>query len=324
MKRVLLTGGTGFVGANLARRLLRDGHAVHLLVGAGHRTWRLADVLGSLVRHEADLRDADAVSRAVAAARPDWVFHLAAHGAYSWQTDARAIMATNVLGTVHLVEACRQTGFEVFVNTGSSAEYGWKDHAPAEDDWLEPNSAYAVAKASATLFCQQVAHAARLHLPTVRLYSVYGPYEEPNRFLPALVVYGLEGTYPPLADPDIARDYVHIEDVLDAYLRLATNPPAGPGAVYNLGTGVQTTLRQAVETAAGVFRYRAGPAWGSMPNRGWDTTVWVADASKARRELGWQPRVAFADGLRAFRDWFEQHPELLAHYRTALQRSRAG
>src|SRR6516162_75124 len=64
MKRVLITGGTGFVGANLARRLLRDGHAVHLIVGAGHRTWRLADVLAEVVRHEADLRDADAVRRA--------------------------------------------------------------------------------------------------------------------------------------------------------------------------------------------------------------------------------------------------------------------
>jgi nucleoside-diphosphate-sugar epimerase len=323
MKRVLITGGTGFVGANLARRLLADGHAVHLLVGAGHRTWRLADVLDSLTRHEADLRDADAVCRAVAAVRPEWVFHLAAHGAYSWQTDARAIMATNVLGTVHLVEACRQIGFEVFVNTGSSAEYGWKDHAPAEDEGLEPNSAYAVAKASATLFCRQVARAARLSIPTLRLYSVYGPYEEPNRFLPALVVYGLEGAYPPLADPDIARDYIHVNDVTDAYLRLAVNPPADPGAVYNLGTGVQTTLRQAAEAAAGVFRYRGEPAWGSMPNRRWDTTVWVADARKARRELGWAPRTPFAGGLRAFRAWFEEHPELLAHYRAALRPPRA-
>ena len=323
MKRVLITGGTGFVGANLARRLLGDGHAVHLLVGAGHRTWRLAGVLAEVVRHEADLRDAGAVRRAVAAVRPDWVFHLAAHGAYSWQTDARAIVATNVLGTVHLVEACRRTGFEVFVNTGSSSEYGWKDHAPAEDEGLEPNSAYAVAKASATLFCRQAARAARLSIPTLRLYSVYGPYEEPNRFLPALVVHGLEGTYPPLAAPDVARDYVHVEDVVDAYLRLAGNPPADPGAVYNLGTGVQTTLRQAVEAAAGLFRYRGEPAWGSMPNRGWDTTVWVADARKARRELGWEPRFTLADGLRAFRAWFETHPELLAHYRAALQRPRA-
>jgi UDP-glucose 4-epimerase len=323
MKRVLITGGTGFVGANLARRLLGDGHAVHLLVGAGHRTWRLAGVLAEVVRHEADLRDAGAVQRAVAAVRPDWVFHLAAHGAYSWQTDARAIVATNVLGTVHLVEACRQTGFEVLVNTGSSSEYGWKDHAPAEDEGLEPNSAYAVAKASATLFCRQAARAARLNIPTLRLYSVYGPYEEPNRFLPALVVHGLEGTYPPLADPDVARDYVHVDDVVDAYLRLAGNPPADPGAVYNLGTGVQTTLCQAVEAAAGLFRYRGEPAWGSMPNRGWDTTVWVADARKARRELGWEPRFTLADGLRAFRAWFEAHPELLAHYRAALRRSRA-
>src|ERR1700739_2053733 len=105
MKRVLITGGTGFVGAHLARHLLADRHRRH------PRTGPLAAVLDSPPRHEPAVRDADAVRRAVAAVRPDWVFHLAAHGAYSWQTDAHAIMATNVLGTVNLVEACRQTGF---------------------------------------------------------------------------------------------------------------------------------------------------------------------------------------------------------------------
>jgi nucleoside-diphosphate-sugar epimerase len=323
VKRVLLTGATGFVGANLARRLLRDGHEVHLLVSARHRTWRLSDVLADVRRHQADLRDGAAVGRAVAAVRPDWVFHLAAHGAYSWQTDVRGIVETNVLGTVHLVEACLQTGFEVLVNTGSSSEYGWKDHAPAENEWLEPNSPYAVGKAFGTLFCVQTARAHRVKMPTLRLYSIYGPYEEPNRFLPALVVHGLEGHHPPLANPEISRDYVYIDDTIDAYLRLAAAPLSDHGAVYNLGTGVQTTLRQAVKLAGGVFAYREKPAWGSMPDRRWDTTVWVANSCKLRAELGWQPGFGLADGLRAFRAWFVDHPELLAFYRTALKAPRA-
>jgi nucleoside-diphosphate-sugar epimerase len=323
MKRVLLTGGTGFVGANLARRLVRDGHDVHLLVSAGHSPWRVRDLLDCVTRHTADLRDEAGVRRAVAAARPDWVFHLAVHGAYSWQTDVRAIVVTNVLGTVNLVQACLATGFEVLVNTGSSSEYGWKDHAPPETEHLEPNSCYAVAKASATLFCRQTAQATKRVIPTLRLYSIYGPYEEPNRFLPALVVQGLAGRFPPLANPAVARDYVHVGDAVEAYLLAATRRHADPGAVYNLGSGVQSTLRQVVEAATPLFPYTAVPVWGSFPDRRWDTTVWVADGRKIRRELGWEPRVSLADGIQSFRDWFQVHPKLLAYYRSALSGRKA-
>src|SRR5262249_24369371 len=149
--------------------------------------------------HEAPLEDPAAVVRRV---RPEWVFHLAAHGAYSSQTDVRQILQTNVLGTAALVEACLETGFEAFVDTGSSSEYGFTDHAPAEDEAPEPNSHYAVAKASATLFCRHTARSRHVHIPTLRLYSVYGPWEEPTRLIPTLLVRGLDGTLPPLVDPD--------------------------------------------------------------------------------------------------------------------------
>src|SRR5262245_45791185 len=96
MKRTLLTGATGFVGANMARRLLHDGHDVHLLVRPAARTWRIDDIRPHVHLHEAPLEDAAAVVRRV---RPEWVFHLAAHGAYSSQTDVRQILQTNVLGT---------------------------------------------------------------------------------------------------------------------------------------------------------------------------------------------------------------------------------
>ncbi len=111
MKRALLTGGTGFVGANLARRLLCDGHEVHLLVRAGHAAWRIEDIRDHLHLHFADLRDRPATARAVSRVGADWVFHLAAYGAYSHQTDVERIFQTNVRGTVHLVQACLKTGF---------------------------------------------------------------------------------------------------------------------------------------------------------------------------------------------------------------------
>lgn len=314
MKRVLITGATGFVGANLTRRLLQDGHQVHLLLRENSNTWRIDEVKHDVAIHEVDLGDRGTLSQVVAGIRPEWVFHLAAHGAYSWQTDLESIVRTNFLSTINLVRASLDAGFEAFVNTGSSSEYGYKDHAPTETEWVEPNSYYAVAKASATLFCRFTAQSHNAHISTLRLYSVYGPYEEPRRLVPALVMAGLQGKLPPLVNPDVARDYIYMDDVLDAYILAASTPRQEPGAVYNVGTGVQTTLRAIVEVARRIMSIEATPEWGSMQNRGWDTNVWVADSRKIRAELGWEPRFTLEQGLEATVHWFRENMPRLPVY----------
>jgi dolichol-phosphate mannosyltransferase len=319
---VLVTGGSGFVGANLVRRLLREGHEVHLLLRGGHQEWRLADVRDAVQVHAADLADADALARLLANVRPDWVFHLATYGAYPAQTDVGQMVETNLTGTINLVEACLRVGVEAFVNTGSSSEYGYKAHAPSETEWLEPNSHYAVTKAAATQYCRYVARARSVRLSTLRLYSVYGPYEEPTRLLPTLAVRGLAGELPPLAEPAIARDFVHVDDVVTAYLLAAACAAQELGAVYNVGTGTQTTLRQAVRVARAVLAIPRAPRWGSMANRRWDTTRWVADNRQARRVLGWQPAYSFEQGFRALVCWFQEHSDLVRWY--AERQSRPG
>lgn len=315
-KRALVTGGTGFVGANLVRRLLEEGHEVRLLVRQGHDAWRLADVSDRIHWIQAGLGDVSGLAALMAEFSPQWVFHLAAHGAYSWQTDTAAIWATNVVGTANLLAACMKVGFEAFVNTGSSSEYGLKDHPPSEDEPVEPNSPYAVAKVAATLYCAHVAQATGAAITTLRLYSVYGPWEEPRRFIPQLVARGMEGRLPPLASPDAARDYVYVDDVCDAYLKVAREARR-PGNVYNVGTGVQTTLREAVDLARRVLSIEQEPRWGSMPNRRWDTNVWVADRSAIEADLGWRPATALQDGLRLTAAWLAVNRAVADRYRAA-------
>ena len=315
MKRVLLTGGTGFVGANLARRLLQLGHEVHLLVRPHHTAWRIEGVQADLRLHEIDLADGERLGNLVRRIGPDWVFHLAVHGAYSWQRDLGQMVRTNILGTMNLVGACVATGFEGFVNTGSSSEYGFKNHAPAETEALEPNSYYAVTKSSATFFCRYTAQSRQLRLPTLRLYSIYGPWEEPGRLLPTLVSRGLEGALPPLADPDTARDYVHVDDAVEAYLLAVSRADQPLGGIYNIGSGVQTSLRELVEVARRMLALSVEPAWGAMPGRSWDTNVWVADNRRAAEVLGWRPKLTIEEGFRRLVAWFEHEPALHERYR---------
>lgn len=346
MKRTLITGATGFVGANLARRLLSEGHQVHLLVRPNHAGWRIDEIADRVKIHQfipGEPRSIEAVFEGV---EPEWVFHLAAHGAYSWQTDVDEIARTNFLFTVHLVEAALKVGFEALVNTGSSSEYGSKDHAPAEDEPVEPNSYYAVTKASATMFCRFAAARHSVNIPTLRLYSVFGPYEEANRLIPNLVAYGLAGRFPVLVDPSTPRDFVFVDDVCDAYLlaagrsaglnrqtdaaaadeesggperkRTVATPGFEYGAIYNVGSGKQTTLKEVVETAREILSIKAEPEFGSMPNRAWDTAVWVSDNRKIARELHWRAKHDLRQGLEKTIEWFKTHPHHLDMYRKKL------
>lgn len=319
MKRVIVTGATGFVGANLTRRLLQDGHEIHLLVRPGYSSWRIEAIRADVHMHVVNFNDPEALSRVVSIIRPEWIFHFAVSGAYASQTDLRRMVQTNIVGTVNLVEACLKTGFEAFVNTGSSSEYGFKDRAASETEWLEPNSYYAVSKASATLFCRYTAQSRKVHIPTLRLYSVYGPYEEPGRLMPTLILHGLRGKLPPLVSPETAHDYIYVEDVNEAYFLAATQPDQELGAVYNVGSGVQTSLREVIEVARKALTITTEPKWNSMPNRLWDTSIWVADNRKLQGKLGWQPRHSFEQGFRKMADWFISNPALLDLYRQKIE-----
>jgi UDP-glucose 4-epimerase len=313
MKRIIITGGTGFVGANLTRRLLSEGCEIHLLVRPGYSVWRIQDIINEISLHIVELQDRETLEATVGEIKPDWVFHLAASGAYSWQTDLSLMVQTNIVGTINLVEACLQSGFDTFVNTGSSSEYGFKPIAPSESEYLEPNSHYAVTKSSASLYCRYTAQSRNVRLYTLRLYSVYGPYEDSRRLMPSLIRCGLRGELPPLVNPDTARDYVYVEDVIKAYLLAAANPDQEPGSVYNIGSGVQTSLREVVQVASQVLGLKIKPKWGTMPQRNWDTNKWVANTQKAQTGLGWQSAFTFGDGFRKMVKWYSVNPEFLVH-----------
>ncbi len=304
-RRVLVTGAGGFIGANLVRRLLADGHEVTGVVRPLGTRWRLDGVAKDMALAEADLGDPGDVEQAFRAARPEWVLHCAAHGAYSWETDFPRMVRSNLLATDNLLRAALDAGCSAFVHAGTSSEYGYKDHPAREDERIEPNSPYAVTKAAAGALCRQVARDSGLPATSLRIYSAYGPWEDPGRLVPKLIAHGRRGELPPLVAPDTARDFVHVEDVTEAFVRAAEAAPPD-GAVFNVCSGRQTSLREIVQVARRVLSVEAEPRWGSTPARSWDTATWVGDPGKAGRELGWEAGHGLEDGLRRTADWMER------------------
>ena len=145
-------------------------------------------------------------------------------------------------------------------------------------------------QASATPFCRLTAQRQGLRMARSGSTRCMGRSRSRTVCCPRSCSGGLDGDLPPLVDPDVARDYVHVDDMCEAYrLAAASHLAPEPGSVYNVGTGIQTKLREVVDVARRALPIAVEPRWGSMPRRGWDTGVWLSDSRRIRAELGWHP-----------------------------------
>ena len=305
--KVFITGAAGFIGANLARHLLQMGCEVHVLLRPQSRTWRLDDILSELNCHAGDLTNKEELSQLVRATRPEYVWHLATYGAYPFQTDARNILETNILGTCNLLTACENLEhLQRLVYMGSSSEYGKKSGAMREDMLLDPATLYGIAKATATMLCVYFHKEKKLPTTVLRPFSVFGPYEEPGRLFPDVVTALLRGQSPRLANPDATRDFVYVDDVLDALL-LAAQAPKVIGEVCNVSSGKETSIRQIFEIAKRVTASSIHAAFGTAAPRVYDASMWVGDATKAVEVLGWEPKHTLENGISKTIAWYREH-----------------
>jgi nucleoside-diphosphate-sugar epimerase len=298
---ILVTGASGFVGGALVRRLVGEGKKVHLLLRSGSSRQRLEGVSGLCI-HEGDLRDADRVDVVVSEIRPRIIYHCAVYGGFSFQSDTAAIFDTNLIGTIHLLQACERVGFDLFINTGSSSEYGIKNIPMREDAVAEPLGDYATAKCASTMFCRSEALLKGLPVVTLRLFSPFGPWDDQRRLIPYLIRSLAAGEAPRLSIPRSVRDYIFIDDVLDLY-RSVTDAAVVPGEVYNAGSGRQHTIGEVADI---LHRIIGGPkpVWGEgRPHRP-EPEMWVADVSKSVAAFGWHPSTTLEDGLQRTVEWF--------------------
>jgi nucleoside-diphosphate-sugar epimerase len=302
-ERVLITGGSGFIGACLARDRIAAGHDVHLVLRPEAKTWRLAGLEERYTRHAADLCDAPAVRRAVESCRPDVIYHLAAHGAYPFQRARAAILATNLQGTANLLDALDGHDYRAFIHTGSSSEYGHTDGPMREDGVLAPRTDYAVTKAAATLLCQAEAYRGR-PVTTVRVFSAYGPWEEPTRLVPYVMGCCFRGENPRVTAGQQPRDFIYVDDVVEL-LKVAASGRHGFGHILHAGTGRQSSVRQMIETIVSVCGGgRVRPEYGAAVTRPDEPRHWVASIERTTALTAWRPRHDLRQGIEQMWQWY--------------------
>lgn len=303
--RVLLTGATGFIGSALLRRLLADGqHEVAVLIRPESDPWRVADVLDRVHRITGALEDLEAVQPAVADFAPEAVLHLAWFGVgNALRNDARQV--GNIAGTVALVELAREVGARHWIGLGSQAEYGPCAGPIAEDEPTRPTTLYGITKLSAGLLARHLCAEAGMRFAWLRVFSTYGPGDDPAWMIPYLILRLLRGERPALTAGAQLWDYLYVDDAAEAIARVLEDPRAE--GVFNLGSGTADTIRAIVERVRDLIDPDLPLGFGEVPYRPDQVMRLQADIGRLRADLGWSPRVGLDEGLKRTVEWYRAH-----------------
>jgi len=293
----LITGATGFVGSNIVRKLILKKKNVHILTREKKLNWRLLDIASKITIHKIDLLSSNLQS-VINDIKPTYIFHLAAYGSLPKEENIKELIDINFLGTVNLINALKQNKFKLFINTGSSSEYGIKAIPMVETDLPFPINDYGITKLAATLYVSKEAVKNNLPLITFRLFSVYGKYEEKTRLIPSVILAAIENKPIEVGNPVYVRDFVYIDDVVDAYFQ-ACKVKVLPGEIFNIGCGVQHSIGEVVDTIRKITKSSSIVKWDGVKkqSRQVEPKMWQADVSKARKKLNWVSGHTLEKGL---------------------------
>lgn len=308
MKRIFITGATGFIGSALTLRLLDEGYMVGILARESSDLSRIGSRIKDISVCHGDIRNGTDVSRVIKEFRPDCIFHLVTYYAVEHVPDEISVMVdTNVKGTANLLEAAKEQGVKLFVNTSTCAVYRQKERALREDDELDPQNLYALTKLQAEEACRFYAMNYGTRCITLRLFPPYGPGDHERRLIPYVIKSILEGKSPALTTGKQQWDFLYIGDVVSAfYAVLAPSRTNAPYDVFNIGTGKPVSIREIVEGIRTILGEEIVLSWNTVPHR--KNEVWYnsADIRKAKKILGWSPATTVPDGLKKTVEYYKK------------------
>jgi UDP-glucose 4-epimerase len=307
-KRVLVTGGSGFIGSHLVHRLLTLGSTVAVTVRYGNvmKNERLRDCWDRLTVLEADLRNRGALS-AVRDFAPDVVFHLAAynHVGQSFH-QVEECFDVNAKGTANLLDI--SDGVEKFVYVSTSEVYGHQASVPfIESMCPEPISPYAITKYAGELYCRMKQRmGGKTAIMVLRPFNAFGPYQSAKAIIPELILNCLRGNPIRTTKGEQTREFNYVGNLVNGMISAAEHVGTIEGPI-NLAAAEEIAIRDLVKLIAELTETRSSIEIGALPYR--PTEIWrmVADSTRAQQLLGWRPAVSLREGLNITVAWFRNY-----------------
>ncbi len=307
MARVLVTGGAGFIGSHLCRRLVAEGHEVRVLdnLSSGKRG-NLGEIDVDLMI--GDLRDPSTAEHAVEDA--EVILHHAAIASVQYSVEQPLDeQDVNVVGTLRLLEAARKVGVRRIVFAASAAAYGTDPTIPKREEMTAlPVSPYGLSKVAGEHYCRVWSHVYGLETVCLRYFNIFGPRQDPaSPYSGVISIFArkmIDGVAPTIhGDGEQSRDFNYVDNVVDANLAAMAAKTAA-GEIYNIGTGRGVTVNELVATLNQVLGSDLQAEHGE--SRAGDVRTSVAAIDRARQVLGYEPRVAFEAGLQQTVDWMRE------------------
>jgi len=291
----MVTGAVGFIGRNLVPKLTQAGHEVWSI--ERYVTGR-PNLFPNTVY--ADLRDDFAVRKAIKQSNPHVIIHLAALSPVSYSYDRpQEVVESNLIGTINLAEnALRDLhGLKQFVFASTSETYGNNGKkAQDEDSQLQPESPYAVSKVACESYIQYMGRAFDFPYTIMKPFNTYGRLHDTHFLVESAITQMLKDDVLRLGDPEPVRDWVYVDDHVDAYLKAVGNERA-LGNTINVCQGLGYSIKETVEKIAGIIGFHGEIRWNSIPARPNESKVIVGNNSRAREVLGWSPKYSLDEGL---------------------------
>lgn len=307
-KRVLVTGGGGFIGSHLVEELIRVGAKVYVMDLAAKPSWKLQEFSEDIQYFPCDIRSFDAVDKVIEASQPLFIYHLSAYGVDAKDQEINKAIDTNVKGMIHVVKSANKHSCKMVINVGTCAEYGNNKYPIDEQTVLKPMNTYGSTKACASLIGHQLARQYDLSMVTLRLFGVFGEREAMHKVFCQSITTLLKDEDLQLTSCMQERDYCYIKNIIDALLLIPCHSEL-KDEVFNIGMGEIYPLKYYIQLIRllvggegkllfGRINHRKNELWTPQPN-----------TNKIRGFLDWEPRYSLEEGLKRTIDWYRNHME---------------